>query len=322
MTSGLSISEAREQVRLLSRTLQRSFVGRDEVIRMMILTAVAGEPLLLLGPPGTAKTSLVKMFAARLGFSEHTLFDYLLTRYTEPSELLGPIDLNALKEGRYLRKIEGKLPSASMAFIDEIFRANSAILNTLLSILNERCFYQDGRAEPVATEIFIAAANRISEDSELSALRDRFLIKVSLGDIKHQHLDDLLRLGMLQDLERRLHRQIPAVSSLQTLRQLREHLDETLLSCFEKDQDDPWFPLACRRLYERLLLSLDGEGYASISDRSAVKLYRLIRFHAFLFGNGEVQHQDMFLFAYTPARQDVTEELRQRVTALLAMESP
>lgn len=320
MTSTLSIADAREQIRTLTRALQRSFVGRDDAIRMLILTAIAGEPLLLLGPPGTAKTALVKTFAARIGLNQKTLFDYLITRYTEPSELLGPIDLNALRDGRYIRRVEGKLPTSKMAFIDEIFRANSAILNTLLSVLNERCFYQDGQAEPVDTEVFVAAANRLSDDAELSALRDRFLIKVGLSDVKHKHLNELLRVGITQELDRRNRRNVAQLTSLDVFSQLRNHLDDSLLNTFEQDKDDPLFPATHRRLFERLLLSLDGEGYSQISDRSSVKLYRLVRFHAFLFGSGEVQHSDLMLFAYTPAHQDATLTLRQRVATLLEIE--
>ncbi len=320
MTTIPTISDARQQVRALNRALQRSFVGRDEAINMLILTAVAGEPLLLLGPPGTAKTALVKAFTARIGITGDKLFDYLITRYTEPSELLGPIDLDALREGRYIRRTEGKLPTAQMAFIDEIFRANSAILNTLLSVLNERVFYQDGRAEPVETELFVAAANRISDDTELAALRDRFLIKVRLTDVKQNHLNDLLRMGTIQEINRRHRRTIAPMTSLEVFQALRTHVDESLMDCFENDRDDPLFSPQLRRQYERLLISLDREGYASISDRSAVKLYRLIRFNAFLFGSGKVESSDLFLFAYTPAHQDATLALRQQVTRLLEIE--
>ena len=91
----------------------------------------------------------------------------------------------------------------------------------------------------------------------------------------------------------------------------------TSLACFEQDRDDPLFPSDMRRLFERLVLSLDGEGYARMSDRAVIKLYRLIRFHAFLMGRGEVQHEDLFLLSYTAGRQDHLEPLRQRVATLL-----
>ncbi len=319
MTMELSVAEARQQVRQLMRSLQRDFIARDEAIELLILTAVAGEPLLLVGASGTAKTALVKAFMERLGLNSSELFDYLLTRFTEPGELLGPIDIDQLRKGRYLRKIEGKLPSAKVVFIDEIFKANSAILNTLLSILNERVFYQDGQEMPVATEIFVAATNKITEHSDLEALRDRFLMKVELKEVKHTYFSDLLKQGLILDLSKRLGRKQGKGAALSIFSQLRAHLDRELLEYFEHDRDDPLFPTEMRLLFERMVLSLDAEGYTRLSDRSVIKLYRLIRFHAFLMGSGEVKREDLFLLAYTAKRQDRLSPLRQRVTSLLEL---
>src|SRR3974377_532198 len=99
-------------------------------------------------------------------------------RFTEASEWNGPIDINQLREGRYVRREQGKLPTARLAFLDEIFHSNSALLNILLTIINERKFYQDGVPQPVRLRVLFAATNEIPEQGELSALKDRFVLKV------------------------------------------------------------------------------------------------------------------------------------------------
>src|SRR5213083_3230686 len=134
-------SEAEDLRRRLHRfrtSLGRFFVAKQELIDLMLTAAVAQEPLLLVGPPGTAKSDLVLKFKDALGVSEEDYFEYMLTRFTEPSEIIGAIDIALLRSGRYIRKKEGKLPTARIVFLDEIFKSNSAILNILLTIINEK----------------------------------------------------------------------------------------------------------------------------------------------------------------------------------------
>ena len=131
----------------------------------MVVAAVAQEPLLLVGPPGTAKSDLVLKFKDALGLAEEDYFEYMLTRFTEPSEIIGPIDISQLREGRYIRREQGKLPTARLAFLDEIFKSNSAILNILLTIINEHKFYQDGVPQPVRLRVLFAATNEVPEQA-------------------------------------------------------------------------------------------------------------------------------------------------------------
>src|SRR5215813_11654961 len=119
----------------LARTLESRFLGKDEVIRLLLISVVAGEHAVLVGPPGTAKSALVRTFARLLDAS---YFEYLLTRFTEPNEIFGPVDIAAFRAGRYARRTEGMLPDAEIVFLDEVFKSNSAILNALLTLLNER----------------------------------------------------------------------------------------------------------------------------------------------------------------------------------------
>src|SRR5438874_6852671 len=168
----------RKRINRFRESLGRFFVNKQEIIDLMVVASVAQEPLLLIGPPGTAKSDLVVKFKDALGIEQGDYFEYMLTRFTEPSEIIGAIDIKELREGRYLRRKEGKLPTARLVFLDEIFKSNSAILNILLTIINERKFYQEGRPESVPLKVLFAATNEVPEQGELAALKDRVVLKV------------------------------------------------------------------------------------------------------------------------------------------------
>src|SRR6188472_292486 len=164
----------RDRINRFRTSLGRFFVAKQEVIDLMTVAAVAQEPLLVVGPPGTAKSDIVLKFKDALGLAEEDYFEYMLTRFTEPSEIIGAIDIAKLRDGSYIRRKQGKLPTAKLAFLDEIFKSNSAILNILLTIINEKKFYQDGAPEPVPLRVMFAATNEVPEQTELAALKDRF----------------------------------------------------------------------------------------------------------------------------------------------------
>src|SRR5437660_7684165 len=155
----------RRRINHFRTSLGRFLVAKQELIDLMVVAAIAQEPLLLVGPPGTAKSDLVLKFKDALGLADEDYFEYMLTRFTEPSEIIGPIDINQLREGRYIRREQGKLPTARLAFLDEIFKSNSAILNILLTIINERKFYQDGMPQPVNLRVLFAATNEVPEQT-------------------------------------------------------------------------------------------------------------------------------------------------------------
>ena len=153
------IEGIRGRINRMRTSLGRFFVDKQEVIDLMTVAAVAQEPVLLVGPPGTAKSDLVLKFKDAIGIADEDYFEYMLTRFSEPSEIIGPIDINQLRAGRYVRREQGKLPTAKLAFLDEIFKSNSAILNILLTIINERKFYRwqrskDGKTFDAEPEIF------------------------------------------------------------------------------------------------------------------------------------------------------------------------
>src|SRR5947209_9188484 len=170
--------------------MKQTFVGKDEIIDLMGVSLVAGENLFLLGPPGTAKSALVYDLSRRL---EGRAFEYLLTRFTEPNELFGPFDIRKLREGELVTNTEGMLPEASLVFLDELLNANSAILNSLLGVLNERVFRRGRERRALPTLMVIGASNRLPEDDALGALFDRFLLRVTCDNVPPQRLGDVLR---------------------------------------------------------------------------------------------------------------------------------
>ncbi len=141
--------------------VKTEFVGKDEPVDLLGICLVAGENLFLLGPPGTAKSALVRAVTARLN---GRVFDYLLTRFTEPSELFGPFDIRKLREGELLTNTEGMLPEADVIFLDELLNANSAILNSLLMALNERVFRRGRETRRLGFVMAVGASNRLPED--------------------------------------------------------------------------------------------------------------------------------------------------------------
>src|SRR5918994_3623177 len=197
--------ELRRKINRFRVSLGRFFVQKQELIDLMVVAAVAQEPLLIVGPPGTAKSDLVLKFKDAIGVADEDYFEYMLTRFTEPSEIIGPIDINQLREGRYIRREQGKLPTARLAFLDEIFKSNSAILNILLTILNERKFYQDGMPQPVRLRVLFAATNEVPEQTELAALKDRFPLKIESRSVQDEHFEQLIDAGLQSEVNRSLN---------------------------------------------------------------------------------------------------------------------
>lgn len=185
-------SDLTARIEALRDALLTGLVERDVPVRLALLAALAGEHLLLIGPPGTAKS----LVASRLHLAFHpaTYFERLLTRFTVPEELFGPLSIKGLEEDRYERLTEAYLPKASVAFLDEIFKANSAILNALLTLLNEREFDNGKRRESTPLISVVGASNELPEGEELDALFDRFLLRCHVGPVSKAGFPSLLEL--------------------------------------------------------------------------------------------------------------------------------
>lgn len=171
--------------------LELGLLQRDVAARALLLAALAGEHVLLLGPPGTAKSELARRLQRLLPGASY--FERLLTRFSVPEELFGPLSLKALEDDRYERLTEGYLPGAEVAFLDEVFKANSAILNTLLGLLHERRFDNGSQRVPVPLVCLVGASNEVPQDDSLHAFYDRFLLRVPVQPVDDAHFGALLQ---------------------------------------------------------------------------------------------------------------------------------
>ncbi|MCX7177413.1 MAG: AAA family ATPase, partial [Proteobacteria bacterium] len=184
------MTDLRSRIETLIETLSQGLIERTQAIRLGLLAALAGEHLLLIGPPGTAKSQLARRL--HLAFSDARYFERLLTRFSVPEELFGPLSIAALEEDRYERQTAGYLPAASIAFIDEVFKANSAILNALLTLLNEREF--DNGTERMQCPLIsvIGASNEVPDDDIVAAFYDRFLLRLPIAPVSQAAFASLL----------------------------------------------------------------------------------------------------------------------------------
>jgi len=317
----------RERLNTFRQALGRFFVQKQGLIDLMTVCAVAQEPLLLVGPPGTAKTDLVIRFREAMLLPETDYFEYMLTRFTEPSEVLGPIDINLLRQGRYIRRDQGKLPTARLVFLDEIFKSNSAILNSLLTIINERKFYQDGVPVPVRMKILFAATNEIPELAELAALKDRFCLKAACRSVQDEHFVELIDSGLDGQTAKDLNVKPWAEGHATLVDFLKANRYMTFLfgrrhtspDGQELRDRDVYFRDELLRELRRLLKTLVREDKVFVSDRKVIKLYKLLRTRAWIIHGGAVERQDLQLMSYLGETREEVDLLEDKVPKLLGL---
>jgi MoxR-like ATPase len=277
--------------------LKRRFVGRDEVVDLIALAATSGEHLFLHGPPGTAKSALIRQFAAAVRGS---YFEYLLTRFSEPNEVFGPIDLVRLREGTVATVTTGMLPEGEFIFLDELFNANSAILNNLLTVLNERIYRRGAEIHQLPLLSLFAASNHLPEDEALRALFDRFLLRCHVENLRREEMPRLLAAGW------ELERAGPLASSVSAadLRALAGEVYRVELG-------------AILERYAEVVSRVRDLGVA-LTDRRAVKVLKLVAASAVLCGRSDARISDFWVLRYVWDREEQVAPLAALVAGVIA----
>lgn len=276
-----------EKLNSVLRYTKESFIGKDEIVDLLGISLIARENAFLLGPPGTAKSAIIRLLAGCVKDGKN--FEYLLTRFTEPNELFGPFDIRKLKEGELITNTEGMMPEASMVFLDEIFNANSAILNSLLMALNEKIFRRGKETKKLPALMFVGASNVLPEDEALNALLDRFLIRVRCDYVDTDLLDQVLLAGW--KLEN-------ASTSRPVVTATESRPEITPAEIIELQQLSRQVDLSpIRKQYVDLVHNLRNTGI-KVSDRRAVKVQNLLAASALICGRKEAILSDLWVLKY------------------------
>ncbi|MDT7900672.1 MAG: AAA family ATPase [Acidianus sp.] len=275
------------------------FVGREEEAKVITLALLSKEHIVLIGEPGTAKSALARRAAELLNAK---FFMYLLTKYTEPAELFGALDINALKQGVYKRITKDRLPESEIAFLDEIFNANSAILNALLSLLNERVIYDGYNVIKVPLRTLISASNRVPDEPELEALYDRLLLRHYAKPVGEEMWKNLIESAWELEFTTKWKVESPLMT-IEDLDKIYSYLTEVDLS-----------PVKSKLL--KLYAMLEEKGI-HLSDRRKGKVLKIISAHALLNGRLKATEEDLIVLKYIAPKEIDDFE---KVSALLSEE--
>jgi len=281
--------------------VKSSFIGKDEIIDLLGISLIARENAFLLGPPGTAKSAIIRLLSNCIEGGNN--FEYLLTRFTEPNEIFGPFDIRKLKEGELVTNTEGMMPEASMIFLDEIFNANSAILNSLLMALNEKIFRRGKETKKLPALMFVGASNVLPEDEALNALLDRFLIRVRCDYVDTDLLEEVLLAGWKLENNKITEKPSITPSDIIELQGLSKKVDLSPI----------------RKQYVDLIHNLRTTG-VNVSDRRAVKVQNLIAASAMMCNRTEANVSDLWVLKYIWDTEEQIEILAGIIDAIMEKE--
>ncbi|MBN9618354.1 MAG: AAA family ATPase [Actinobacteria bacterium] len=274
---------------------RHGLVDREIVAEVTTLCVVAGEHLLVVGPPGTAKSEAVRRVAHQIG---GRYFEYLLGRFTEPNEIFGPVDLQRLRDGVVEFETRNMLPEADVAFIDEVFLGSTAILNTLLGILNERLFRRGSTALLCPLRVCVGATNSLPEDHTLLAFADRFLARIFVEPVSDTRIEELLETGWRAADPKAEDGRL--LSALDRLSVARRNCDLAPV----------------RPILARAVRRLRAAGIA-ISDRRAVRTQSLVAAAAVLDGRSTAATQDLWVLPLVAPTADTQQLARDTLADLI-----
>ena len=264
--------ELENKLNELKLRLAETFVQREAEITAILSGLLANEPVILVGEVGTAKTALIESLAKMINAR---YFYYLLTRFTEPDELLGTLDINALREGRYVRRTEGKLPQAEIVFLDEIFKASSAIRNILLDIILNKRIFSDGIYIQLPMLALYTASNEVSTDAEDMAFYDRLTVRSFVKSVSEDAWDELIEKGILLDEKIDL----PVILNVDDIKALQKIVSERFKNITQNN--------SLIRKYIEALATLKQRGI-KISDRRKIKVLKIASAISYIYGEKNV----------------------------------
>jgi MoxR-like ATPase len=285
----------RERLRRIREELAALFLERGELIDGALAAVLSRHHVLVIGPPGTAKSMLADELCRRFEGAQY--FQWLLTKFTTPEEIFGAVSLQSLENDEYRRVTTHKLPEAHIAFLDEVFKANSSILNALLAVVNERRFHNGRAISTVPLISLFAASNELPDDNELQALYDRFLLRFVVGYIS----EDFRFLKMLQGRS-------PTARTTLSL----TDLETAQAAVATITVSDPIYRVLAdlrRDLSRRQLIS---------SDRRYRQAVDLLRAYAYLQDRDHVSEDDIFFLEHVLWREPSEQaEVRVAIQRLL-----
>lgn len=267
-----------EKYTALLPILTKNLIGKDEIIKRGLITLLSGENMILIGPPGTAKSEIARRLTKVIKGGE--CFEYLLTKFTTPEELFGPVSLNDLKNNVFKRQTDGYMPTAHIAFLDEIFKANSSILNSLLTIINEKVYHNGKVKEKSNILSVIGASNELPiGEAELEALYDRFLLRKVVGYLGDNDIPKLYDIVFKEEVI------VPEELKFT----VEEILELSIKSKEIKISED--IKTILQDIRKEIKSTFNGEEF--ISDRKFVKLLGVLRISAYLNERDEVIINDL-----------------------------